>query len=144
MTYPYNDEYMIFDEKTNRYVLTEKYVNERLYIDLQSRVNVRNAINAQGMIQRLLSQCSTMVYGFIHNYNFNNQKQDFFIAKVPSMRDKIMRAMGEQFVYLCTNGDLSRSTDENKRRFAIDENCKAILNEYIPELGFSILYAGRI
>ena len=26
--YPYSDEYMIFDEFTNRYVLTEQYVRD--------------------------------------------------------------------------------------------------------------------
>lgn len=45
ITYPYSDEYMVFDEKTNRYVLTAKYILDAYGIDLQSIVNDRNAIN---------------------------------------------------------------------------------------------------
>jgi hypothetical protein len=142
--YPYSDEYMVFDEKTNRYVLTEKYILDAYGIDLQSIVNDRNAINPQAMSERVLRMVSNAVYNEIHKYNVNTQVQDQMITYVPSARDKIQRAMAEQFLYFMENGDLSRSTLPEKRALSFDKNALAVLEEVLPELGISLLYTGYI
>lgn len=54
----------------------------------------------------------------------------------------IMRAMGEQLLYMSMVGDLSRSTDPQKRNFSIDENAKRVLEQTLPEIRKSILYGG--
>ena len=107
--FPYDDEYMIFDELTGRYVLTEKYITDVLAVDLDTRITERTTINPQGMKKQLLRLASNHVYNFIHEHNVDNMRQDCFIAKVPSLRKIIMQAMGEQFIYILQNGDLSRS-----------------------------------
>lgn len=142
--YPYSDEYMVFDEKTNRYVLTAKYILDAYGIDLQSIVNDRNAINPQAMSERVLRMVSNAVYNEIHKYNVNTQVQDQMITYVPSARDKIQRAMAEQFLYFMENGDLSRSTLPEKRALSFDKNALAVLEEVLPELGISLLYTGYI
>lgn len=142
--YPYSDEYMVFDEKTNRYVLTAKYILDAYGIDLQSIVNDRNAINPQAMSERVLGMVSNAVYNEIHKYNVNTQVQDQMITYVPSARDKIQRAMAEQFLYFMENGDLSRSTLPEKRALSFDKNALAVLEEVLPELGISLLYTGYI
>lgn len=144
ITYPYSDEYMVFDEKTNRYVLTAKYILDAYGIDLQSIVNDRNAINPQAMSERVLRMVSNAVYNEIHKYNVNTQVQDQMITYVPSARDKIQRAMAEQFLYFMENGDLSRSTLPEKRALSFDKNALAVLEEILPELGISLLYTGYI
>lgn len=125
--YPYNDDFMTFDELTGHYVLTEKYAFEQLGLDLYGDINDRNSINAQIAVSRILKQCSNMIYNFVHEFSIYNQRQDFIIANVPTMRKIIMEAMGEQLLYMSQVGDLSRSTDSDKRRLAIDENAKNLL-----------------
>lgn len=144
ITYPYNDEYMIFDEITRRYVLTEKCITDSLGIDIVGRINGRNAINQQVMIKRLLKLVSNHIYNFIHTYNVNTAKQDYYIATVPSLRKIIQTAMEEQFLFVSQVGDLSRSSDPQKRLQYIDEQAKMTLGQIVPELGRSILYTGRI
>lgn len=124
---PYDDEYMVFDEMTGHYVLTSKYVLDSYGIDLFDCVNDRNSANAQIAANALLKRVSNMVYNFIHDYSIYNERQDYFIAHNDRLRAVIQQAMGEQLVYLQTVGDLSRSTDREKRALAIDENAKQIL-----------------
>lgn len=144
IVYPYDDDYMIFDQSSKHYVLTEKCITDKLGIDIAGRINSRNAINQQAMISRLLRLVSGHVYNFIHTYNVNTEKQDYFIAKIPSLRPIIQSAMEEQFLYVSQVGDLSRSSDKEKRALYMDEQAKMQLSQIIPELGFSILYTGRI
>lgn len=142
--YPYDDEYMVFDHSTGHYVLTEKYITEQMGIDLAGRINERNAINPSALVKRFLKQTSNMVYNYIHRFNIDNLLQDLLIAKVPSLRPLIQEAMTEQFYYLSIVGDISRSTEREKRELAIDENCKAVLERTVPELGTTILYTGEL
>lgn len=124
---PYDDEYMVFDQMTEHYVLTSKYVLDSYGIDLFDGVNDRNSANAQIAANALLKRVSNMIYNFIHDYSIYNERQDYFIAHNDRLRAVIQQAMGEQLVYLQTVGDLSRSTDQEKRALAIDENAKQIL-----------------
>ena len=142
--YPYDDEYMIFDKATGRYILTEKYLIEKMGIDLSARINERNAVTPSALVNRLLRQVSNMVYNYIHAFNANNTFQDLLIAKLPSLRPLIMEAMTEQIYYLSIVGDVSRSTDETKRRMGIDQNCKEVLERTVPELGTTILFTGEL
>ena len=142
--FPYDDEYMIFDELTGRYVLTEKYITDVLAVDLDTRITERTTINPQGMKKQLLRLASNHVYNFIHEHNVDNMRHDCFIAKVPSLRKIIMQAMGEQFIYILQNGDLSRSFSASERRLWFDTQAENTLSQIVPELGMSILYTGRI
>ena len=68
-----------------------------------------------------------MIYNFIHSYTIYEKRQDLMIATNPHLRSVIQQAMGEQLIYMHEVGDLSRSTDKEKRELAIDENAKQIL-----------------
>ena len=124
---PHSDDYMIYDELTGYYVLTEKYPLEQYGLDLYNDVNDRNSTNNQIAVKAILKQCSNLIYNFIHDFSIHNKLQDHIIATVPHMRDVIMRAMGEQLLYMSQVGDLSRSTDPEKRKLAIDQNAQDIL-----------------
>lgn len=133
---PYSDEYMIFDEMTGHYVLTSKYALDRYGIDLFEGINDRNSANVQIAVSAFLKQVSNMIYNFIHSYTIYERRQDCMIATNPYFRFVIQEAMGEQLVYMNMVGDLSRSTDKEKRELAIDENAKQIL------INSGICYAG--
>lgn len=124
---PYNDDYMIFDELSGHYVLTSKFALDQYGIDLFDEVNDRNSANAQIAVSAFLKQISNTIYNFIHSYTIYEKRQDFMIATNPHLRSVIQQAMGEQLVYVRMVGDLSRSTDKEKRALAIDENAKQIL-----------------
>lgn len=144
MTYPYNDEYMIFDEQTGRYKLTVKYVFDKMGIDLEGAINERGGINAQILVERFLTDASDDIYEFIHEHNISTHKQDFFIAKVPSLRGIIQKAMDQQLMYSRLNGLLGFSSDKDAQSVRICPKAKSTLLQIVPELGFSILYTGRI
>lgn len=136
--YPLSDEFMTYDYDTHRYVLTEKDVFDNLGINISARIKNPTAINA------LLDQISGQVYDFLHDYNFDNNYQDFIIAATESGRKIIKRAMEEQLKYVLTVGDLTRSTDEKKRALWFDMSAKRELLKPIKEIGCSILYTGHM
>lgn len=137
MTYPISDNYMTFNEKENRYVLTEQDIISNLGIDVNERLKNPDAVSS------LLNQISIQVYRFIHQFNVDNAFQDYVIAHTEMGRKIIKSAMEEQFIYVMVNGDLSRSTDEKKRALWFDDNAKEILMQTIPEIRTHILYSGR-
>lgn len=144
MTYPYSDEYMIFDETTKRYVLTAKYVFDKMGVDLKSTINERNGINADILINRFLTEVSDDIYEYIHEHNVNNCKQDMLIAYVPSLRQIIQKAMDQQLLYSRLNGLLGYSADKDVQMQAVCPKAKNTLLQTVPELGYSILYTGVI
>lgn len=142
--YPFSDGYMIFDEVTNRYVLTEQYVRDVLAIDLDTRITDRTTVNPQAMKDRLLRLASNHVYNFIHEHNVNAAAQDCLIARCPALRPIIRDAMGEQLTYILQNGDLSRAPTLSQRALWFDKSAADILVQNVPGLGISILYTGRL
>lgn len=144
MTYPYNDNYMIFDESTQRYILTVEYVRERLGIDLESTIKQRNGVNTQILVNHFLEEVSDDIYGYIHRFNHNTAKQDALIATVPSLRVIIQKAMGQQLLYSRLNGLLGYSVEKEKRDARIAEKAIDTLIQVVPEIGISILYTGVI
>lgn len=143
MEYPYSDEYMEFDERTGRYVLTEKYVFEKMGIDMRSSINERNGINPQILVQRFLTEVSDDVYEFVHSYNpANSARQDWLIAHCPSIRPIIQRAMDKQLMYSRLNGLIGYSAEKSVQEQRICPQTVAELSQIVPEIGRSILYTG--
>lgn len=141
MTYPYDDEYMVYEQDLGMYVLTEKAAEQR-GISLSARIRSRGAVNPEVAVRSVLVEVSTMIYLYLHDHVFNTDLQDRVIAKCPSVRPIMQKALTEQLLYYLQVGNLSRSTDVEKRKLAIDENAKSILNRIIPEMGHTLTYAG--
>lgn len=134
---PFSDDFLEFEESSGRYYLTLKDVQEYLGIDLTARAKDSVSINA------ILRLASNHVYNYIHQFN-DNRLQDYIISHTDDGRRIIKKAMEEQLTYILTVGDLSRTTDLNKRKLWFDENAKNILeNEVIKETGTTICYCGR-
>ena len=144
MTYPYNDDYMIFDEVSMRYILTPQCVLDRLGVDLEGALNERNGVNAQVMVRAFLEEVSDDIYGFIHEHNVNTQRQDVLISVIPSLRGIIQKAMEKQFLYSRLNGILGFSAVKDEQAQSVCPKAVKELSRIVPELGYSILYTGRI
>lgn len=140
-SYPLTDALMQFDEESGRYVLTEEALVQN-GTDLRARLSYTNAPNVTGIITRHLNRVSDVIYDYIHSYSMNNLNQDRYIAKIPTLRRYIYKAMLAQSEYMLLNGDLTMSTDARERANAIDFNAKAVLETVVPEIGRSILYMG--
>lgn len=139
---PYSDDYMVYDEITKHYVLTEKALIEKVGLNLRARMGERSLITPEIAIKSFNTTVSDMIYQFIHEHNINNAAQDMLIATVPELRQIIQRAMELQAVYVSVQGNLYLSTKPEERANAIDYLAKSILGTVVPCLGISILYTG--
>ena len=141
MKYPYSDENMIFNSTKRRYVLTENALLQG-GINVRSRLLSNGAVAPEVIISRILDHTSLMIYNYIRQFAFDAARRDELIASLPSMRDIIYGAILAQTEYVLLNGDFSRSADPDKRKLAIDENAKLILETALPEIGVPITYRG--
>lgn len=139
---PYDDELMIYDKVTNRYVLTKNALLES-GIDIAPEMD--NIPYAQTVTTNILKRVSRKVYNFIHQHNNDDKKQDWYIAHVPSLRRIIYEALIAQALYMYTVGDLALTIDKDlAKKSNIGEDCEEVLLTTVPELGFCILYTGSI
>lgn len=143
ISYPYDDEFMEFDEITGQYVITEKALLSR-GINLRARLSATSTVSPENVIDTVTHTASEMIYQYIHAFNFDNAAQDAIIAKVPAMRGIIYRALLYQAVYICNVGNLYLSTKADDRAMAIDELAKGILNTVIPDIGVQITFTGPL
>ena len=142
VTYPYDDGYMVFDKDTNRYILTEAYLKDKMGINLESSIKEQSGASASILIQRFCEEASDDVYDYIHQFSANNARQDYWIATIPSLRAIIQKAMDKQLMYSRLNGILGYSSNKDVQAQRICPKAIDVLNTVVPELGVSILYTG--
>lgn len=133
--HPYSDDLMIFDERANRYILTETAL-EREGIFLRARLSRSALIDAPSVIHGFVKTISTHTYNYLHQYAHNIAQQDMCIALTPAMRDVIYRAMIEQAKYVIMNGDMSLSPNPAEaRRFYSPIAAEILINSGITFIG---------
>lgn len=137
-----SDNLMRFDERKNRYILTEEALTQS-GCSLRSRLEYNRSIDASTIIARHLERVSQVIYNYIHKFSDDNNRQDELISSLAALREIIYEAMLCQSEYMLMNGDLSRSVEVEKRALAVDENAASILDKTVPELGIAITYCGR-
>ena len=142
-TYPYNDEYMVFDTTLNQYLLTEAALL-KFGVNIRARISATSGIAPENEINYAVYRVSNIIYGYIHEHNTNNSLQDYLIAKVPSLRQIMFKAMIAQLLYMFRVGALDDSTDEKERTLVVTNEARRELNRTLPEFGFSILYTGTL
>lgn len=140
-TYPYDDDYMVFNKITGRYVLTENAFIAFGY-DVRAQIIQGGMVSPENIIQGFMRTVSDLVYGYIHKFSADNMRQDRLIATLPSLRGIIMQAMLYQAAYVYLNGNMSLSSKPEERERAIDDTCIEMLNQTVPEIGTSILFTG--
>ena len=141
---PYSDEYMIFDEASKHYILTEKALMERVGINLRARLARGATVSPEAVIDNFNRTVSDMIYEYIHEFSVDNCRQDWLIAHTPTLRAVIFDAMKYQAIYVAAVGNLYLSPKPEERKNAIDHIAIGKLNTVVPEIGHSILYGGVI
>lgn len=139
--YPYSDGLMRWNEEDGRYYITEQAL-KNFGVHVRARLGANDTIMADNVINSLLELATETTYDFIHEHSFDNSAQDYFIAKIPSLRNIIYKVLVRQAIYLYRVGDNRFSTDEALRRSYMYGGAEAALGVIVPELGTSILYSG--
>lgn len=129
---PYSDDYMVWDENTHHYILTEKALIEKAGLNLRARMGDRSLITPEIAIKSFNTTVSDMIYQFIHEHNVDNARQDMLIATVPELRRIIQKAMELQAVYVSVQGNLYLSTKPEERAVAIDYLAQSMLGTVVP------------
>ena len=142
MDEPYSDAYMRYDELKHRYILTPKCVLDELGIDMEARLSAKGSANPQATINALLDRVSALTYRFIYAHNIDNEVQRYAIETLPSARRILFEAMKAHLTYVMAVGDLSLSSDKNKRLQYMDDVAAEMLANPLPELGHSLIYTG--
>lgn len=142
MNEPYSDAYMRYDELKHRYILTPKCVLDELGIDMEARLSAKGSANPQATINALLDRVSALTYRFIYAHNIDNEAQRYAIETLPSARRILFEAMKAQLTYVMAVGDLSISSDKNKRLQYMDDVAAEMLENPLLELGHSLIYTG--
>lgn len=89
---PYSDRYMIWDEASCRYYLTNEALEEN-GVHLKTRLSANRTADAIGVINGLLRRVTSMIYNYIHKHSANNSAQDEFIKHNAFARSIIYRAL---------------------------------------------------
>ena len=152
MTYPYDDEYMKYDYDEHRYILTARAVLDKSNLNLSERLNVGGAVNRERTPDIFLDEISEIVHSEIYDYSTQPKIQEYELAKYPSAREKIMKAMLRQVDYALTSGFLDQySGIDLKKNTKLDglsgrylaPRAKKILTQPLSENGTPLLYAGK-
>ncbi|MEE1279675.1 MAG: hypothetical protein UHH95_02450 [Oscillospiraceae bacterium] len=109
---------------------------------MRERLAITRCPSPEYVINGILEDVSDMVYNYIHDFNDDNDRQDYIIANVNSARAIIEKAMINQTEYVIKEGNLYLSLDDNERSKAFSEQAHKILSRTIKEIGTSILYTG--
>lgn len=142
MSYPKNDIYTIYDIKKHRYILTEKYLEIILGVDMQSIMSSNGGVNSTVLINSLLDNISSEVYSYIYKHN-NTQTLQYIIAKSESAKDIVKEAMGKQALYVIYNGDLGFSLVKEENEMSLNKYAKEIIdNQVVEETGTTLTYTG--
>lgn len=151
MTYPFDDEYMRYDYDEHRYILTERAVLDKLNINLYESLNSAGVVNKERAPQLFLDEISDFIYSQVYDYATQWEIKEYEMAKLPSARKNLMKAMLKQIDYVNTSGllyqycgiDLKKNTkiDGMSGRF-LAPLAKSALTKTL-ENGVPLLYAGK-
>lgn len=155
-SYPLSDELMIYDPVTHRYYLTVEDVRARLGEDLNEILNPMGDINPSTLAQRFLRRVSQTVYLYIYSDTMNRDYLEYILAIYPPLRERIQEMLEAQVTYVLTNGFIGdysgvniakgQAMDLQALRGAVQvaPAVEQIANEFIPGLGHSLKYLGRL
>ncbi len=138
----YRDDYMEYDELLGQFVLTEKALVDVAAIDIRSRLSAAATVSPEAVIARVVATVSNNVYGYMYEYSIDNDAQKNVLCRLESARQILFRAMIEQAIFVCFNGDQTLAEDPKQRANYLSKSAELMLNKTIPELGTSLLYTG--
>lgn len=127
-----NDEYMYYDIKTHRYILTNKYFSDTYGEDLNLWKPIKKDNNPSTAPDRFLKRVSLILYNYILTHNQDSDIAEYLLAGGnPEWRKPLMEALGEltYSIYISGN-DFSIVTGLNLDKLNLNKD--DIEKNYIP------------
>lgn len=154
-SFPYSSDDMTYSTETHRYTLTPEYVLKETGITLQQVLNPGLMSQPQQVAQIFLEKISKSIYKYIYETNRENYKQEYLLAKLPTLRKIIREAMLQQVLYVLNNGDLAIYSGVNVKtgqimdlrqlqQAGISPDAKRELDTQLPEIQVAITYQGQL
>lgn len=154
--YPFSDENMVYNLATQRYILTPQYVSQELGVNLNITGQTADSTNSSAFATQLLNQASRQVYNYIYEAVQNTQLWTYWLAKTPSVREKLKIMMLAQVEYLQVNGFLPNMSGINQSsgnimdinkirgRAKVADTVDQIANQVVLEWGIAMRYSGSV
>lgn len=135
MQAPISDDYMIFDEVSGRYIITERGLESK-GIFLRARIERYNANYASVVISSFCEAVANHVYTYMYDHSANPHRLAEVIAGNAGLRRVIFRAELEQAKFVYFNGDQTLSVKAEERVNYISPLAAAALRDA------GLLYSG--
>lgn len=126
---PFSDDDLVF--KNNKYYATQNAC-------LQRGINLDSITTNEADQTALIYLATNLVYTFVHKFNQNTKRQDWFIAHAKELREVMSEVLPMQIGYLLSVGYLGYSLDQNQRQYQVDDLVKQML------IDSGICYSGVI
>lgn len=141
----YSDNYLSYDMLRHRYVLTEKYVEEKMNVSLSEILDTSgNVLDVSNMSNILLSRVSMQIYNYIYNWTALKNECERRLALDETLRQPLMDAMAEQLIYIINNGDIASYAGINMSNGMVINQHDKRLSEIAPIAKDIIINAGII
>lgn len=101
--FPYDDEYMTYDYRTHRYVLTEKAVMDDLGENLDVILVNSDPVSRNAFLRKI----SRTVYGYIKDQSSSYEFIEYILAKDGRLRDTIKDMLISQVEYTLLGGAIA-------------------------------------
>lgn len=98
--FPYDDEYMKYDYRTHRYVLTEKAVLDELGENLDVILTNSDPVTRNAFLKKI----SLSVYNYIKQQSASFEYIEYILAKDGRLRDTIKEMLVSQVEYMLADG----------------------------------------
>lgn len=123
---PYNDDFLVFDEYSGRYIITEEGL-KRKGMFLRPRLERYPAVDANTVITAFCELAAEHIYTYLHTFSVAPHALDEYIAHSKDARMAIFNAEAKQAKFVYYNGDLTLSIKEEERRNYMSPTAAAIL-----------------
>lgn len=109
-----SDNYMKYDMRKHRYVLTNDYVREVMNVELSDVLNTSGSVaDTANMPEIILDRVSAQIYGYIYRNSAYTNRKERELALNGTYRPHLQDAMAEQLTYILNNGDVSAFSGVN-------------------------------
>ena len=149
--FPYNDEYMEYDYRSHRYILTSKAVSDILGENLDTIMANNDPITRNAFLR----ETSDSVYEYILSASQSPDYIEYILAKDGSMRQTVQEMLVSQVKYSLINSSIENYSGVNMSKGQYIDNLDVLRgdravsstvvrksNAILPIYGHSLRYAG--
>lgn len=105
--YPLSSTDMLYDNEEHMYIMQPRYITTKTGVDLTLTINDAYVVDKNVAVKSLLSDISGQIYNYIYSYNFDNDYQEWLLAKSEMAREIIRKAILLQLGYVMGNGKIN-------------------------------------